>query len=78
MKQLKPSKRKPGMMIPITKFLIMLLRRKMSKCPELENGSDAYFEAVSEKTRTANFIHPILLPERLNTKLKTSISTCEV
>ena len=50
----------------------------MSKRPELENGSDAYFEAVSEKIRTANFIHPILLPERLNTKLKTYISTCEV
>ena len=52
--------------------------KRKSKRSKLENGSDAYFEAVLEKIRTANFIHPISLPERLNTKLKTYISTCEV
>ena len=52
MKQLNSNQRKHGMMMPITKSMIsMLLIRRMTESPELENGSDDFLEVVSEKNK---------------------------
>ena len=50
MKQLKSNQRKHGLMVMLIKksVIMMVLRRRMSKSAELENGSYDLLVAVSE------------------------------